>query len=164
MFCYFEPKELGYVWEHPFPNKEEFDKRASMALLTPIQRKLRAKQLWSIGVRKAKVMASIASTFIAVEKDIKIFGQTMNLGQEKERDDGNKGLKCCCIIHPLGMFSKVWAIIITVMLMIQGLSIPFAVAFDQDFTIPNALMDAIFVLDIFFGFFSAYIRKDGMVE
>jgi hypothetical protein len=108
-------------------------------------------------------MAKINSVFVSVDKDVKIFGVTQNLGSKVEEDE-TKGLKCCIVMMPLGWFSKFWALVITLTLMVSGIQIPYSAAFDVDFKIMNFFMDCIFLCDIFLGFFTGYIRKDGQTE
>jgi len=161
LFNFMERPERNILWDHPFKTKEDFENRQSITELEGEEKRQRALQLWAIGIRKAKVMSIVGMTFISVDNDVKIFGVTKNINLKGQAADENmEGYKCCFFIHPLGIFSKIWALIITCTLMISGLTIPYSTAFEVNFFSINLCMDLIFVLDVFLGFFSGYVRKD----
>ena len=71
--------------------------------------------------RKARVMGLIMATFISVEEEGRKFGFSNNVSNKKEEEEINSGFVCPVVIMPLGNFSKIWALIITLTLMVSGL-------------------------------------------
>lgn len=110
-------------------------------------------------------MTTINKALISVDQDVKIYGVT-NKAKKLTRDaeKEQRGLKCCLVIKPTGVISKILAVLVFVALMISGITIPLSAAFDVDLRILGWILDFIFLIDMLSGFFQGYIRKDGTVE
>jgi hypothetical protein len=134
--------------------------------LTADQKKERAMQLWAIGVRKARIMTVIMKVIKSVDDNLKIFGASKNIEENISFEQEHEGIKWCFLIDPMGRFSKIWALITTITLMITGLYIPYNAAFgnDEKFNIESFVLDIVFYFDIIFGFFTGYRSQQGHLE
>ena len=110
-------------------------------------------------------MTTINKALLSVDQDVKIYGvsnKAKKLTQEAELE--LKGCRCCFVIKPTGIMSKLLALMVFVALLISGITIPLSAAFDVDLRILGWLLDLIFAIDMVLGFFSGYLRKDGSCE
>ena len=65
-----------------------------MSTLSPEQKKIRARQLWAIGVRKARTMVIIMKAIKSVDDNLKIFGVSKNINQDISFEENKDGIKC----------------------------------------------------------------------
>ena len=68
------------------------------------------------------------------------------------------------MITPTGILSKIIALVIFLVLMVTGITIPLSAAFDINMPEWDYIVDAIFCFDLVLGFFSGYLKKDGTCE
>ena len=66
----------------------------------------------------------------------------------------------------MGRFSKIWALVTVLTLMVTGLYIPYDAAFGEndDIDYEGFILDTVFYFDILFGFFTGYRTSQGSLE
>ena len=139
-------------------------------VLTTEEKIKRNIYLWKRAFEKAKGGALILAKFRDIQEKIHVYG---SLSQQKKFTDEEtvtiKDIdKAKCIINPNAKWKVYWNYIIALWLVYVAIFVPLRVAFQDETTsnwiVFDCVVDAFFITDIFFTFFTALEKPNDQLE